>query len=222
MYRFNIMKLRVNEIFYSIQGESSLQGRPCIFIRLTGCRLRCSYCDTKYSYHQGDLMEASEILGKISDYPCKLVQLTGGEPLEHPEAPAFMQLLVDQGYVVMLETDGQEDIRAVPKEVKIIFDVKTPGSGMASPVTDEHIQNLRTGDEVKFVICDEADYAFAKAYIERFQLCDRFTVLFSPAMLGKDALADKAWLADNILRDGLNVRLQPQMHKLIWGARRGV
>lgn len=210
--------LRLNEIFYSLQGESTQMGRPCIFIRLTGCKLRCTYCDTKYAYHEGSDATIEEILERIQAYPTRLVEVTGGEPLEQKESIQLLERLVEAGYEVMLETDGVEDIGNVPSAVKIIFDIKTPGSGMRSSKTEKCLAKLRPGDEVKFVLVDEADYEFARDFMKEHRLAERFSVLFSPAV-GK---RDMAWLPPLILRDGLPVRFQPQLHKILWGDSRGV
>lgn len=216
MYRIAILKL--NEIFFSIQGESSQAGRPCIFIRLTGCKLRCTYCDTKYAYFEGEETTIDEILERIKAYPCKLVELTGGEPLETKEAPALLQRLLDEGYEVMLETDGVEDISVVPQGVRIIMDVKTPGSKMANPKSAKNLAHLKPSDEIKFVICDQKDYLFSKDFIEKHQLAGKHTILFSPVMPQNEL----GWLPEAILRDGLPVRFQLQMHKVLWGDKRGV
>jgi 7-carboxy-7-deazaguanine synthase len=210
--------LKLNEIFFSIQGESTQAGRPCIFVRLTGCKLRCTYCDTQYAYFEGEEVTIDEIMRRIKDYPCQLVELTGGEPMEQKEAPALLQRFLDEGYEVMLETDGVEDLSRVPQGVRIIMDVKTPGSKMANPKSEKNLVNLKPSDEIKFVICDEKDYLFAKDFVRRNDLENRFAVLFSPVMPQQDP----AWLPEAIVRDGLNVRYQIQMHKLIWGDKRGV
>lgn len=210
--------LKLNEIFFSIQGESTQAGRPCIFIRLTGCKLRCTYCDTKYAYFEGEDVSLDDIMGRIKDYPCKLVELTGGEPMEQKEAPELLKRLLDAGYEVMLETDGVEDLSRVPEGVRIIMDVKTPGSKMANPKSEKNLAHLRAGDEVKFVICDEKDYLFAKDFVLRHRIAERNTVLFSPVLPQEDL----SWLPEAILRDGLPVRFQIQMHKSIWGDKRGV
>jgi 7-carboxy-7-deazaguanine synthase len=211
--------LKLNEIFFSIQGESTQAGRPCIFIRLTGCKLRCTYCDTKYSYFEGDEVTIPQILEKIKAYPCKLVEVTGGEPMEQKETPELLKALLAAGYEVMLETDGVEDLSVVPEGVRIIMDVKTPGSKMANPKSAKNLVNLRPGDEIKFVLCDEADYEFSKKFIETNGLKDKpFTLLFSPVLPQQDL----AWLPERILADGLPVRMQIQMHKMIWGDKRGV
>jgi 7-carboxy-7-deazaguanine synthase len=211
--------LKLNEIFFSIQGESSAMGRPCIFIRLTGCKLRCTYCDTQYAYFEGEDCSIENILEKISSYPCRLVEVTGGEPLEQKETPALLSALQQAGYEVLLETDGVEDISVVPPGVKIIMDVKTPGSKMANPKSAKNATKLRSGDEVKFVICDDRDYQFAKDFIQTHQL-DKMPVqiLFSPVM----PATNPQWLAEQILKDGLAVRMQMQMHKILWGDKRGV
>jgi len=211
--------LKLNEIFFSIQGESTQVGRPCIFIRLTGCKLRCSYCDTKYSYFEGTLVSIEEILEKIQHYPCKLVEVTGGEPMEQKETPLLLQALCEAGYEVMLETDGVEDLSKVPKQVRIIMDVKTPGSLMANPRSAKNLIHLKTGDEIKFVLTDEKDYEFARNFIFEHKLNNGAqSLLFSPAMPQENL----EWLPKRILADGLPVRMQIQMHKLIWGERRGV
>lgn len=210
--------LRVNEIFFSLQGESTQQGRPSIFIRLTGCKLRCTYCDTKYAYFEGEERSIDAILEAIRAYPCRLVEVTGGEPLEQKETPLLLERLLAEGYEVMLETDGVEDLSRVPAGVKIIFDVKTPGSGMRSTKTDRLLAQLRPGDEVKFVLVHEADYEFARDYVREHKLTERFPVLFSPAMGEREM----GWLPPLILRDGLPVRFQPQLHKILWGEKRGV
>lgn len=211
--------LKLNEIFYSIQGESTAAGRPCIFIRLTGCKLRCTYCDTKYSYFEGSDHTIEEILAKIAHYPCRLVEVTGGEPLEQEETPALLSALRQKGYEVLLETDGVEDIGRVPEGVKIIMDVKTPGSKMANAKSSQNIARLRDGDEIKFVIVDERDYLFAKEFIQTHKLTERNNpILFSPVLPQENL----AWLPENILRDALPVRLQIQLHKVFWGDKRGV
>ena len=210
--------LKVNEIFFSIQGESTQAGRPCIFIRLTGCKLRCSYCDTKYSYFEGEWMSEDDVLQKIQEYPCKLVEVTGGEPMEQKETPALLARLVKEGYEVMLETDGVESLAEVPHEVRIIMDVKTPGSKMANPKSAKNLAFLKPSDEIKFVLVDEKDYDFAKAFVEEHKLAGKHSLLFSPA-LPQEKLD---WLPERILKDALPVRLQIQMHKIIWGEKRGV
>ncbi len=226
--RVNKSMLKLNEIFFSIQGESSQAGRPCIFIRLTGCKLRCTYCDTKYAYYEGEDVTEDEIIQRIKAYPCNLVELTGGEPLEHKiEAPKLLQRLLNEGYEVMLETDGVEDISVVPAGVRIIMDVKTPGSKMANPKSAKNLPHLKSTDEIKFVICDEKDYLFSKTFIEEHKLAGKHTLLMSPVVPeensgGHGAGKSAAWLPERILADGLPVRFQVQMHKVLWGNKRGV
>lgn len=210
--------LKLNEIFFSIQGESTQAGRPSIFIRLSGCKLRCTYCDTQYAYFEGQDVSIDDIMGRIKEYPCQLVEVTGGEPMEQKETPALLQRLVDEGYEVMLETDGVEDLSKVPKEVRIIMDVKTPGSRMANPKSEKNLVHLKPTDEVKFVVCDEKDYLFAKDFVQKHDLSRKTTVLFSPVMPQENL----AWLPEKILKDGLNVRFQIQLHKILWGDKRGV
>ena len=210
--------LRVNEIFYSLQGESTEMGRPCTFIRLTGCKLRCTYCDTKYAYYEGSEATIDEVLEKVRAFPTRLVELTGGEPLEQKDAIPLLERLVAEGFEVMLETDGVEDVSRVPAAVKIIFDVKTPGSGMRSSKTEKIMAGLRPHDEIKFVVVDEADYEFAKDFIRQHDLSARHKILLSAAAGEREI----GWLAPLILRDGLPVRFQPQLHKILWGDRRGV
>jgi len=210
--------IKLNEIFFSIQGESTHAGRPCIFVRLSGCKLRCSYCDTQYAYHEGTDVSIDDIMARIKEFPCRLVEVTGGEPLEQKEAPALMQRLLDDGYEVLLETDGVEDVGRVPEGVRIIMDVKTPGSRMANPKSEKNIAKLRPGDEVKFVIADERDYFFAKDFLRAHPAPAGTTVLMSPVLPQENL----AWLPEKILADGLTVRFQLQMHKFIWGDKRGV
>lgn len=211
--------LKLNEIFYSIQGESTAAGRPCVFIRLTGCKLRCTYCDTQYAYYEGNEVTIEQILEKIRAYPCKLVEVTGGEPMEQKETPVLLKRLLDEGFEVMLETDGVEDLSVVPEGVHIIMDVKTPGSKMANPKSAKNLAHLRAGDEVKFVLVDEADYEFSRNFIREHALEQRpLSLLLSPVMPQKDL----EWLPRRLLEDGLQARMQLQMHKIIWGDKRGV
>lgn len=210
--------LKVNEIFFSIQGEGTSQGKPCVFVRLTGCKLRCSYCDTKYAYHEGEELDISEILEKVASFDCSLVQVTGGEPLEQKECPELLSRLLMAGYEVLLETDGVEDLSVVPQGVRIIMDVKTPGSGMANPKSVKNIRWLKEKDELKFVLTNSEDYEFAKRFLAECQIPKDQTVLFSPVV---ESLQPR-WLAEQILADRLPVRMQTQFHKTLWGDRRGV
>ncbi len=218
----------VNEIFFSIQGEGSRAGRPCLFIRLTGCPLRCVYCDTTYAYNEGDLRELQDVLdevqatlgppGKGPNAP--FVEVTGGEPLAHPNAPALLQGLLDLGYEVALETAGSQDVSKVPRAVVKILDRKTPGSGEVDHWLESNLTYLTPGqDELKFVLCSETDYLWAKDWCETHGLLDTLDILFSPVWGSLDA----AWLAERIVADHLPVRFQLQLHKLLWGPnRRGV
>jgi 7-carboxy-7-deazaguanine synthase len=211
--------LRINEIFHSIQGESSWAGLPCVFVRLTGCNLRCVWCDTAYAFHEGRSMTLDEVLAAVSRYPCRLVEITGGEPLLQAEAGALMQALLDAGYTVLLETGGSLPIEDVPPGVKRIVDVKCPGSGESERNRWQNLEQLREGDELKFVIAGRDDYEWAARQVRERELAPRWPVLFSPVHGGL-APAD---LARWTLEDGLPVRVQLQLHKLLWpGVERGV
>ena len=211
--------MRVTEIFFSIQGESSHAGRPCVFVRLTGCSLRCVYCDTKYAYTGGHEMSVDEVLEAVSEYPAKLVEITGGEPLEQEEAYTLMQALLDRNYTVMLETGGHIHVGRVPRPVIKIIDVKCPDSHEGHTVCWDNLEVAEPHDEFKFVIASKADYDWSKnVYFEKL-LGKPNTILFSPV---HEALPPER-LARWILDDGLSVRFQLQIHKYIWGAEaRGV
>ena len=211
--------MRITEIFFSIQGESSHAGKPCIFVRLTGCGLRCVYCDTKYSYTGGTEMSLDDILRTVGAYPARLVELTGGEPLDQDEIYPLMCSLLESGYTVMLETGGHIRIDRVPAPVIKIIDIKCPGSGENDTVCWENIDFACFHDEFKFVISSRADYEWSREiYRERFSGKSN-NILFSPS---HDELPPED-LARWILEDGLRVRLQLQIHKYIWGAHvRGV
>jgi len=212
-------RLRVNEIFYSVQGESTHAGRPCVFVRLTGCPLRCRYCDTEYAFHEGTDLDLPAILAAIAVHPCRLVEVTGGEPLAQPATPDLLRRLVAAGYEVLLETSGALDIGVVPEGVHTILDLKTPDSGEEPRNDWRNLERLRPGDEVKFVITSERDYAWARDVIRRHRLGEHNTVLLSPAW-ESDVRRD---LADWMLADALPARYQLQLHKLIWpGVERGV
>lgn len=204
--------LTINEIFHSIQGESTFAGLPCVFIRLTYCNLRCSYCDTEYAFHEGKEMQIDEIINEIAKYKTKLVEVTGGEPLMQPASLELMSKLADAGYTVLLETGGSLPIADVDKRVKIIMDLKCPSSKMERKNCYANIPPLKSSDEVKFVIGDRADYDWSKKILEQYSLTEKCTVLFSP-VFGAIDLQD---LTNWILQDNLNVRFQLQMHKYIW------
>ena len=215
------MPLKINEIFYSIQGESLYAGLPCVFIRLTGCNLRCAYCDTRYAYDEGRDMTIPEILGQIESYPATaLVEITGGEPLFQEETPGLVSALLDHGRKVLMETNGSLDISRLDSRCIRIMDVKCPSSLMDACNDPDNLRRLGPLDQIKFIIADKTDYAFALNIIK--QLPPDFpgsSVLFSPAFgaLSPDKLA--GW----ILHDGLGVRLHLQLHKLIWpNTERGV
>lgn len=212
-------QLQVNEIFFSIQGEGERSGWPCIFIRLSYCNLRCVWCDSEYTFYEAKEMSVDQVLDSISGYPCRLVEVTGGEPLMQEGAFPLMRRLCDAGYEVMLETSGSLDISGVDPRVRRIVDLKCPGSGMASRNRLENLKLLTPGDELKFVIKDRLDYEWAKDWVLREKLNERCPVLFSPVW---DAVPF-ADLAEWILDDGLPVRFQLQIHKFIWDPRaRGV
>ena len=206
--------MRVTEIFFSIQGESTHAGKPCVFVRLTGCSLRCVYCDTKYSYAGGREMSLAEVLAAVESHPAKLVEVTGGEPLEQVEVYPLMNSLLDRGYTVMLETGGHVSVSQVPKPVIKIIDIKCPDSHEGHTVCWENIDLAQPDDEFKFVISSRADYDWSKnIYLEKF-LNKPNPVLFSPSHDDLPAVNLARWILD----DGLPVRLQLQIHKYIWGA----
>jgi 7-carboxy-7-deazaguanine synthase len=212
--------LTINEIFHSIQGESTHTGRPCVFVRLTACDLRCSWCDTPYAFTEGQKMTLDDVLERVEGYGCDLVEITGGEPLLQRDVYPLMEQLLASGKTVMVETGGHRSIKDVPSDVIRIVDVKCPGSGESAKNHWENLDLLSLRDEVKFVIRDRADYEYAKDVVARYGLLDRTAaVLFSPVhgVLAARDLA--AW----ILEDRLPVRLQLQAHKYIWDAEtRGV
>ena len=214
------MSLIVNEIFYSIQGESIYSGRPCIFVRLTGCNLRCSYCDTQYAYEEGIKMEITQIMGRIADYKCSLVEITGGEPLLQNETPLLISRLLENGYVVMMETNGSFDISRVDERCIKIVDIKCPSSNESEKNDLENLKRLHSKDQIKLVVGNREDYIYAKNIIMLH--CPEFLedhILFSPA----SKIMSPADLADWILEDNLNVRLHLQLHTIIWPNRkRGV
>ena len=219
------MKFKVNEVFFSVQGEGARIGRPCLFIRLTGCPLRCVYCDTAYAFHEGRMRDLEDLLAEVRQRlgpprpgpMAPFVELTGGEPLAYPHAPALLRALQGLGYEVALETAGSHDLAPVPREVIKIVDRKTPGSGEGHRWLESNLAHLVPGqDELKFVLCDEADYAWAKAWCAERALWDRLEVVFSPVW----GQLDPAWLAERVIADGLPVRVQVQLHKVIWGAER--
>jgi 7-carboxy-7-deazaguanine synthase len=205
--------LRITEIFYSIQGESNLAGWPTVFVRLTGCPLRCQYCDTTYAFHGGKKMELAEILQEVARYSPRYVCVTGGEPLAQRECLTLLTALCDQGYVVSLETSGALDVSAVDPRVIKVIDLKTPGSTESKQNLWSNLNYLSAEDQIKIVICDQADYEWAKQIVVEKELTEKTQVLFSPSY--RELSAEQ--LADWILRDRIPVRLQVQLHKTIWG-----
>lgn len=204
--------IRITEIFYSLQGESSLVGLPTIFIRLTGCPLRCQYCDTSYAFKGGKRYTIADILTQIEQYSCKTVCVTGGEPLAQPSCHELLAALCDKGYTVSLETSGALDIGAVDPRVIVIMDLKTPDSKESHQNVYTNIGHLKPIDQIKMVICSRADYEWARHIIYQYQLDKRAHILFSPSW----GELEPALLADWILTDHLPVRLQLQLHKILW------
>ena len=205
-------QLRVSEIFYSLQGETSRVGLPTVFVRLTGCPLRCVYCDTAYAFTGGKNMSLENILQQVAEYNPGYVTVTGGEPLAQKNCLPLLVALCDAGYQVSLETGGALDIGGVDPRVMRVVDIKTPASGEAAKNRWENLSLLTQHDEIKFVLCDEGDYQWARQILQQYQLAGKCEVLFSPAHGGMDATQ----LADWILRDRLQVRMQLQMHKILW------
>ena len=205
--------MRITEIFHSIQGESSHAGRPCVFVRLTGCNLRCRWCDSEYTFTGGERMSLDDVVARVKSYGTRLVEITGGEPLAQQESFELIRRLCDDGFEVLIETSGSIDITPVDRRAKIILDVKCPGSGEAGKNRWENIDELRPHDEVKFVIADRRDYEWAKNVIEDKNL-GRWTVLLSPVWGEMDMKALAEWM----LADHLPARFQTQLHKHIWGA----
>ncbi len=205
-------RLRVNEIFHSIQGESTFAGRPCVLVRLTGCQMRCHWCDTAYAFYEGQWMSQPEVLAAVAAFECPLVELTGGEPLLQPGARPLLTALADAGYEVLLETGGGLDIADIDPRVHRIVDVKCPGSGEVLHNHWPNLDQLTQRDELKFVLADEADYLWARDLVRARRLAERCAVHFSPV----HGQLDRQSLARWILHDRLPVRLQLQLHKFIW------
>lgn len=207
-------RLRVNEIFYSLQGESTFAGRPCVLVRLTGCQMRCVWCDSEYSFYEGSWRTIDEVMAEVSAFGCPLVEVTGGEPLLQPGVHTLLSRLAGDGLEVLLETGGGLDISQVDERVRRIVDVKCPGSGEAGNNLWANLDQLRSGDELKFVLADEEDYSWARDLVREWALAERCPILFS-VVHGSLSLRV---LADRVLADRLPVRVQTQLHKLIWGA----
>ncbi len=206
------LELKINEIFYSIQGESSYAGERTVFIRTTGCNLRCTYCDTKYSYYEGQMMSLEKIIQSIDSYEAEYVCITGGEPLLQKNIHSLIHILCNKNYKVSIETSGAKPIYDIDPRAKIILDVKTPDSGAAHSFFIENLQHCTDSTEFKFVICSETDLEFSENFCRQHDLLKKFTILYSPSH-GQVA---ESWLAERILYKKLKVRLQLQQHKYIW------
>lgn len=213
-----LMKLKIHEIFHSLQGESSRVGLPTVFVRLTGCPMRCVYCDTAYAFSGGSNMEISDIMAKVAEYGTQYVTVTGGEPLAQKGCLVLLKELCDAGYNVSLETGGAIDISPVDKRVSVILDIKTPDSGELENNFWANLQQLKASDEVKFVLCSRADYDWAKGILNQHQLDKKCPVLFSPVY----SQLNPTDLANWIVADQLPVRMQVQLHKILWGEKPGV
>lgn len=212
------MTLKVYEIFYSLQGETSRIGLPTVFVRLTGCPMRCTYCDTAYAFSGGSNMEVSDILAKVAQFGTNYVTVTGGEPLAQRECHVLLKALCDAGYNVSLETGGAMDIAPVDARVSVILDIKTPASNEEKNNSWGNLAHIKPKDEIKFVLCNRADYDWAKEKITELKLNEKCPIIFSPSysQLKADELA--AW----VLQDQLPVRMQVQLHKILWGEKQGV
>lgn len=207
------MKLRVHEIFYSLQGESSRIGLPTVFVRLTGCPMRCVYCDTAYAFHGGKSIALTDILQEVASHGAHYVTVTGGEPLAQKECETLLRELCDAGHDVSLETGGAMDITRVDPRVSVILDIKTPGSGEVQKNRWENLDHIKSKDEIKFVLCSREDYDWARQVIAEHKLADKCGVLFSPVY----QQVNPAELAEWVLQDKLPVRMQVQLHKILWG-----
>jgi 7-carboxy-7-deazaguanine synthase len=212
------MTLKIHEIFHSIQGESSRIGLPTTFVRLTGCPMRCVYCDTAYAFSGGSNMSLADIMLKVAELGAPYVTVTGGEPLAQKECHGLLTALCDAGYSVSLETGGAMDIRAVDPRVSVILDIKTPGSGELAKNLWSNLALLKASDEVKFVLCDRADYDWAKQQLAEHKLNQTCPVIFSPVYSQVQPSDLAAW----VLADKLPVRMQVQLHKILWGEKPGV
>jgi 7-carboxy-7-deazaguanine synthase len=212
------MAIKIFEIFHSLQGETSRIGLPTVFVRLTGCPMRCTYCDTEYAFSGGGNMQIAEILKKVAEFGTQFVTVTGGEPLAQKECYTLLKTLCDAGYNVSLETGGAMDIAPVDKRVSIILDIKTPGSNEEKNMLWGNIAHVKNTDEIKFVLCNRADYDWTKAKIIELNLTKKCPILFSPSF--HELKADE--LAGWVLADKLPVRMQIQLHKILWGEKQGV
>lgn len=205
--------LKINEIFKSIQGESTYAGLPCTFVRLAGCNLRCTYCDTNYAYYEGKEISDEDIIAKIDEYGVKCVEFTGGEPLLQEETPKLIKTLLDKGYNVLIETNGSICIGCLDKRITIIMDYKTPKSGMSERMRPKNFEFLKPTDQIKFVLMDESDYIWSKDIIVENKLSDKFENILMSPVYGELSPKD---LVGWVLKDDLQVRVQLQIHKYIW------
>jgi 7-carboxy-7-deazaguanine synthase len=212
------MALKIYEIFHSLQGETSRIGLPTVFVRLTGCPMRCTYCDTAYAFNGGNNMEIAEIMQQVASYGAHYVTVTGGEPLAQKECRDLLKALCDAGYSVSIETGGAMDIAVVDARVSVILDIKTPASSESDNNLWSNLQHLKATDEIKFVICNRADYDWAKQKIAELKLIEKCPVLFSPSYQELNATELASW----VLADKLAVRMQIQLHKVLWGEKPGV
>ena len=211
------MSLRITEIFFSIQGETSKVGLPTVFIRLTGCPLRCQYCDTSYAFYGGEVMLFEDIIHQVTKFNCKDVCVTGGEPLAQANSKNLLKDLVDLDFQVSLETGGSISLKEVDERVKIIMDIKTPDSGEATKNRWENLELLKQTDELKIVICSREDYQWSKEIIEQYKISEKCPILFSPCAES----IDPRDLAEWILTDQLPIRFQMQIHKILWNNQPG-
>ncbi|OQW68652.1 MAG: 7-carboxy-7-deazaguanine synthase QueE [Methylotenera sp.] len=212
------MALKIYEIFYSLQGETSRFGLPTVFIRLTGCPMRCTYCDTEYAFSGGNNMEIADILSKTAEFGTRYVTVTGGEPLAQKQSLTLLKALCDEGYNVSLETGGAMDIAPVDTRVSIILDIKTPASNEEKNMLWANLAHIKSSDEIKFVLCNRADYDWAKAKLSALKLTEKCPILFSPSYHELKAEELASW----VLQDKLPVRMQIQLHKILWGEKQGV
>ncbi len=212
------MAIKIYEIFHSLQGETSRIGLPTVFVRLTGCPMRCTYCDTEYAFSGGGNMEITDIMQKVAEFGTQYVTVTGGEPLAQKECYTLLKTLCDAAYSVSLETGGAMDIAPVDARVSVILDIKTPASNETKNMLWSNLEHVKPTDEIKFVLCNRADYDWAKAKIVELKLAEKCPILFSPSYHELPANALAAWVLD----DKLPVRMQVQLHKILWGEKQGV